>query len=93
MKIYDSPLEALVQRLHFMHEQGEFNSLELERRMLDAGFPEEERIGSSTFRMLRLGVMPTLSERRVIAACRVLGIEIAVKDPAIPDRWKRKDKS
>lgn len=87
MKTYATATAALIDHLHWLDEQGKFNSVELARRMKDAGVPSTDIISESLFRQLRLGLTTRLVEQRAVAACRVFGISVAIINTQIPDGW------
>ena len=88
MKTYLTPTDALIDHLKWLHSKGEFNSVELAQKMKDAGVPKDDQISESLFRMLRNNMTKRLADHRAAAACRVLGIQVAVINPHIPEGWK-----
>lgn len=90
MKTYATATDALIDYLHYLDECGGFNSVTLSQRMRDANVPADDMISESLFRMLRLGNTTRLVEHRAVAACRVFGIEVTVRNGQIPDGWTRK---
>lgn len=92
MKSYATATDALIDYLHWLDEQGKFNSVELTRKMKDAGVSTSEMVSESLFRQLRLGLNKSLVERRAVAACRTFGIQVVVMNTQIPDGWTAKKK-
>lgn len=88
VKHYLTATSALIDHLKWLDEKGEFNSVELAQKMRDAGIPKGQQIGESMFRMLKREDVTNLVEDRAVAACRVLGIQVVVINPVIPDGWQ-----
>ena len=88
MKVSTSATEALITHLKWLKSRGELNCEELARRMTEAGVPKDDCISGPLFRMLALGRVDRLVEDRVLAACRVLGIQATFVDLKVPDNYK-----
>jgi|GEM_PF-3664359 len=86
VKAYKNTVDAVRDLLNYLARDGEkVDYRQLERKQIEAGVPPEEVLSSDMLRAFHRGRVRTFSADRAESFCRVMGVQVFIANPTIPE--------